>query len=519
MLGVSVAVIVLVSASSPMTQSDRVANMHAREADWRVGPVVYQVFVDRFAPSTELAAKRSLYNSPRRLMDWNTLPSGGVSRPELGVWSHELDFWGGDLKSLRSKLDHVASVADVLYLNPIHEALTNHKYDATHWDQIAPEYGDWNEFRGLANDVHARKMRVIVDGVFNHCGRSNPIFSSAQSDATSKYRDWFTFDKSLPLGYRAWANVGNLPEVKLENEATRRYLWLDKDSVVAKFLKEGADGWRLDVAHELGLEYLRELTKAAHEHKAGSLVLGEVWNYPARWTLSMDGILNMFMGRLILDYTKGEFTSQQVGDAMNQVVADCGIEPLLRSWIVLGNHDTDRLATSLPNLKQRQFARALQFTMPGAPLVYYGDEIGMTGAGDPAQRAPMKWDVLTDKNDDWLYSQKLTEMRKQVRALRIGDFRALSGNKGLAFLRTTERPLEAAIVLANPTAEPITESWVVPDPTLMGYTLMKDAFSGQTARVQAGTLRMTIPPMTVFAMVIDDEAVPRGQYKRMKDGD
>lgn len=515
----ALAATVVASVSIPsMAPFDRVAAMKARDADWRIGPVVYQAFVDRFAPSANLDAKRSLYASPRRLMTWDQLPVGGTSRPDLGVWSHEVDFWGGDLSSLRTKIDHVAAVADVLYLNPIHEAFTNHKYDATNWGEIAPEYGTWNDFRGLVQDVHGRKMHLVLDGVFNHCGRANPIFQGALRDPKSAYRDWFIFDKALPNGYRAWAGVPNLPEVKLETLEARKYLWLDKDSIVAKYLKEGADGWRLDVAHELGLEYLTELTKAAHAHKKGSLVIGEVWNYPSRWTASMDGLLNMFMGSLILDFASGAFTPRQVSDALKEVVEDCGIEPLLRSWVVLSNHDTDRLATMLPNAADRQFAQTMQFVVPGAPVVYYGDEIGMKGAGDPAQRAPMRWDLVDAKNPDWAHSQKLVKLRREVRALRIGDCRVMSAERVLAFLRTTERPLEAAIVLANPSNAPVTETWVVPDPTLMGYTLLRDALSGESVRVLRGTLKATIPPKSIRVFVIDGEAGSRGQYKRMGDG-
>lgn len=509
----------LLTASFAMTPADRIETMHRRDADWRIGPIVYQVFVDRFAPSSDLDAKKALYSEPRRLRDWKQLPEGGTYSDKAGVWTHELDFWGGDIPALRKKLDHVEGLADVLYLNPIHEALTNHKYDATNYGRVDPMYGSQADFEGLASEVHKLKMRLVLDGVFNHLGRANPIFKEAQASSSSARRDWFLFDAKYPLGYRAWAQVANLPEVNLENVSARNYLWNDSNSIVSKWLKNGADGWRLDVAHEVGLEYLAELTKAAHKHKKDSLVIGEVWNYPSRWTAAMDGLLNVFMGRLILEIAQGNLTSRQANVSLNQLVADCGTEPLLRSWIVLGNHDTPRLATALPDPKARQFAQALQFTLPGAPLIYYGDEIGMTGADDPRQRAAMQWEKVTATNPDFAWTRKLTSLRKNTRALRIGDFRALECESLLAFLRTTERALESTIVVANPTDKPVSESFVVPDPTLMGFTLMKDKLSGAEVRVQAGILRPTVPPRTVMIFTIDDEAIGRGQYKRMKDGD
>jgi len=511
-------VAVWIGVAALAAASPRAEAMRRREADWRVGPVVYQVLVDRFAPSSRLEAKRSLYGPPRRLRAWSDLPEPGSPVPELGVWSHELDFWGGDLQSLIGKLDHVRSLADVLYLNPIHDALTNHKYDATDWRRISPEYGDWADFRSLARAVHASGVRLVLDGVFNHCGRSNPIFQEALANPASKRRSWFFFDDRYPAGYRAWAGVANLPEVRLESADARRYLWNGSDSVVARYLKAGADGWRLDVAHELGPGFLAEPTRAAHRHKSGSLVLGEVWNYPAGWTSVLDGLLNMFLGRVILELADGRLSPRQVGEALNELVRDCGIEPLLRSWIVLGNHDTPRLATVLPDRAKRRFAQALQFALPGAPLIYYGDELGMRGGDDPRQRAPMRWDLATEDNPDLQWVKRLVAVRRGLRALRIGDFRAMRGERALAFLRTTERPLEAVVVVANPSEASVDETWIVPDGTLMGYTLLRDALSGATARVLAGTLRATIPPRTVRVFAIDPEARDRGQYKRMPEG-
>lgn len=496
----------------------RIEIMRRRASDWRIGPIVYQVFVDRFAPSANLDEKRKLYAPPRRVLPWSEEPTGGHAVPEVGVYSHELDFWGGDLPSLLAKLEHVTGLADVLYLNPIHEALTNHKYDATDWIKVDPQYGTQADFAALVKALHSQKKHLVLDGVFNHCGRANPMFQEAKENPSSKYRNWFTFDPNLPLGYRAWAGVANLPEVNLENKATRDYLWNAPDSVVAHYLKEGADGWRLDVAHEVGPEYLSELTRAAHSHKPGSLVIGEVWNYPSRWTSSMDGLLNMFMGKFITSVADGSMGPRQANESLKELVADCGIEPLLRSWIVLGNHDTPRLATQIPDPKLRHFAQALQFTLPGAPLIYYGDEIGMKGGGDPAQRAPMKWDEVKPSNPDLKWTRQLISARRKTRALRVGDCRSLVGERLVAFIRTTERPLESTIVLANPSEKPVTESIVVPDPTVMGYTLFKDALSGSELRIEAGVIRPTVPPQSVMIFVIDDEAKGRGQYKRMKDG-
>ncbi len=165
-----------------------------RARDWRVGAVVYQVFVDRFAPSQSLAGKEAAYAAPKRLRAWGELPSPGRPPGAAGVWSHELDFWGGDLRSVGGKLEYVRGLgADVLYLTPIFASLTNHKYDAQDYRQIAPEFGTVQDLKDLASGLHRRGMKLILDGVFNHMGRTSPMFERARRDPASREWDWFFF--------------------------------------------------------------------------------------------------------------------------------------------------------------------------------------------------------------------------------------------------------------------------------------------------------------------------------------
>src|SRR5262249_16463118 len=148
---------------------------------------------------------------------------------------------------------------------------------------ISPEYGTHADFKRLAKDVHGDGMHLVLDGVFNHMGRTGPKFLDAIKNPASPYRDFFFIGPEYKLGYRAWANVPNLPELRLENQAVRDYLWAKPDSVVQTYFKEGADGWRLDVAFEIGYEFLADLTQHALKAKPGSWVGGETWNYPDTW--------------------------------------------------------------------------------------------------------------------------------------------------------------------------------------------------------------------------------------------
>ena len=256
------------SSANPTGQDLNAETFANRELDWRNGAIVYQVLVDRFAPSARLDDKRGLYPAPKVLRDWSELPKPGSYLSDAQLNSQELDFWGGDLASLSSRLDYIQQLgAGVLYLNPIHLAYTNHKYDALDFQEISPEFGDRTDFIRLAADVHARGMKLVLDGVFNHMGRNAPIFQDAITNPESVWRNWFAIGPQYDGGARVWTGYQNLPELHLENPAVRRYLYEDQDSVVRSYLRDGADGWRLDTAFELGHTYLRDLTRAAHAGK------------------------------------------------------------------------------------------------------------------------------------------------------------------------------------------------------------------------------------------------------------
>ncbi|MBC8066154.1 MAG: glycoside hydrolase family 13 protein, partial [Chlorobia bacterium] len=218
----------------------------ARAKDWRIGPVIYQVFVDRFFPPRNPIAKAKFFTGPRKLRNWDELPKGGTFLPEVGLWSHELEFWGGDLPGVQSKLGYISKLgADVLYLTPIHQALTNHRYDAQDYLKVAPEFGTGKDLDRLISGTHGAKMRIVLDGVFNHVGRTSDLFQQASKNPKSPRRDWFYFGKEYKTGYRAWAGVGNLPALNLESRRVQDYIWRSKNSVVRHYLNRGIDGWRL----------------------------------------------------------------------------------------------------------------------------------------------------------------------------------------------------------------------------------------------------------------------------------
>ena len=506
---------------APGLASEPAGTYEARDRDWRNGAIVYQVLVDRFVPPADIAAKRKLYPPPKVLHPWSETAQPGVYLTDEKLNSQELDFWGGDLRSLATRLDYIQGLgADVVYLNPIHLAYTNHKYDAFDFKEISPEYGTQQDFKQLATGIHERGMKLVLDGVFNHMGRNSPKFQDAFKNPASPWRDWFAIGSQYEGGARVWTGYQNLPELNLENPAVRAYLYESADSVVRTYLREGADGWRLDTAYELGREYLGALTRAAHEQKPGSLVVGEIVNYPDEWLKSMDAVMNFTLRDILIGVANGELSGSMGARLTDRLVRDSGIEPMLKSWVVIDNHDIPRIATQLPDPAKRRLVQTLQFTLPGAPNIYYGAEVGMTGGADPANRGPMRWDLMTDDNPELVWMRQLVAMRKANRALRVGDFRLIESEQLFAFERHTDRALETIVVVANPTEHEVTERLMITNPDLMADTLMVDALnpsSEPVGKASSGFLKVVVPPRTALVLKLKERDLGGySRYKRVK---
>ena len=453
---------------------DDAAVFAAREADWRCGALVYQVLVDRFAPPADLAAKAHLYPAPKVLRGWHETPQRGENLEAARLWSHEIEFWGGDLASAASRLDHLQQLgADVVYLNPIHLAYTNHKYDALDYLQVSPEFGTRDDLRQFADAVHARGMKLVLDGVFNHMGRNAPIFQAAQADAASPWRSWFDFGEQHPGGARTWWLSQNLPELNLENPAV-------------------------------------------HDEKPGALVVGEIASYPAEWFGSIDAVMNFTLRDIILRTCGGRLDAATAMRMVHRLVDDAGIEPMLKSWTFLDNHDTPRQASTLPEPRARRLAQVLQFCLPGAPNLYYGGELGMAGSDDPEMRAPMRWDLVTDDNPDLAWTRALIALRRGQRALRVGNLRAVTSHRLLAFERHTDRVEDTVIVITNTSDTALTETVMTGNSRLMNTFRMLDLLgtAAEPVHSHCGLLTVTVPARGF--LVLQPEVRPAGGYSSYK---
>ncbi len=504
-------------AMAALTTTSAPSVFDLREQDWRNGSIVYQVFVDRFHASTPPSSRTEAYPAPRILKEWNDPVVPGQNNPQAGVWSHELQFWGGDLKGIEQKLEYIRSLGSgVLYLTPIFTGLTNHKYDGADYFSIAPEFGGEAAFASLMKAAQGKGMKLMLDGVFNHCGRVSPLFQAALKDEKHPKRDWFHIGPEFPNGYRGWVGVANLPAWNLENSAVREYLWKGRNSVVQHWLKQGIDGWRLDVAFELGPDHLRELTASAHAAKRGSAVVGEISGYPESWEEAVDGVFNFMAPNIIVEAVKGNITGNKASRLLERMTQDASLDHLLRSWTHLDNHDSARIASILPDPKDRALAWAGLFTLPGSPVIYYGSELGVPGAGDPANRAPMPWDKVTDNNPDYAWVKKLTHFRTRHRALRVGDFTPLETDSLIAYSRTTDKVRDSVIVVINPTDKEVTETFTTRMGRILSWGEFEDVLSGDKVRSMMGMFNTTLAPKSVRLYVpITDPARGALMYYRI----
>jgi len=464
-----------------------------RKKDWRVGAIVYQIFVDRFFAVNPAYNKLPSYAVVKK---WNELPERGVFLEKYGVYSHELEFYLGNLAGVCSKLDYLSTFkVDVVYLNPIFEALTNHMYDTWDYFKINPVYGDINSLKKLSDFIHKRGMYLILDGVFNHMGAGSPMFKEAANNKKSKFRDFFIFSKNNT--YAAWMNVKNLPCLNYKNPEVRDFIYKSKNSVVKFYLSQGlADGFRLDVAYDLGCEILKELKKEAEKVRKDAWIIGEVYNYPDGWFSGLSGILNMHLRKIIFSLIRRKLNPLIANMMIEKMIKDSGIENILKSWIVLDNHDIFRLNTEFKKEWQVKMARFLQFTLPGAVCMYYGSEVGMTGRKDPEQRAPMEWEKANNKNKWYRFHKELAQFREREPALRYGDYVPLYSDEVFAFLRRTDKVNETVVIVVNPYKKDKTVVLQVPDWRIQNGTKFNVIFSERirtkTYFIDAGVLELKV---------------------------
>ncbi|MFE1316202.1 alpha-amylase family glycosyl hydrolase [Kitasatospora phosalacinea] len=451
---------------------------HPGPPAWAADAVVYEVFPDRFdrgRTDRDGAGPRPDWAVP---CDWDDPVIGrGPETP------HQL--YGGDLDGVRARLDHIASLgADTLWLTPVFPARSNHRYNASAFDRTDPLLGGDAAYRALIDAVHERGWRILGDLTTNHCGDDHPWFTAARADQDSPERGMFWFADGGGTGdgpgYEAWMGVPSLPKLDWGSPALRRRMTDDPDAVVTRWLDFGLDGWRIDVANMTGRRGTADLTRATaarilramrrehpqslliaeHAHDASGDLDAGGWhgtmNYAGftrpvwSWLRGPDTALE-FLG-LPVDVPR--LPGELAAAAMRAFAARTSWRTLAHSWSILGSHDTARIRTVCGSAELAEVACGLMFTLPGTPVVYAGDEIGLRGSWGEDGRRPMPWHRPADWDLRTLAVHRaLAALRRARPALSRGGLRMLhAGADSLTYLRElgTERLLVHAARAAHP---------------------------------------------------------------------
>lgn len=422
---------------------------------WYREGIIYQIFVDRFFNGEDegkvLNPKKNTFiygnwdDSPMYIKDMD----GNIVR-----W----DFYGGNLLGVKKKLEYIKSLGvNVIYFNPIFDSPSCHKYDTGDYEKIDPMFGDEEIFKDLCSEAEKLGMRIILDGVFSHTGSDSKYFNKfgnydslgAYQSLQSPYYRWYRFN-DYPNLYETWWGFSNMPNVDELNPSYLDYIIRNDNSVIEKWLSLGADGWRLDVADELPDEFIKILKKKIKEVKKDSVLIGEVWEDASNkvsynrkreylFGYELDSVTNYPLRQIILDLVRNYIGSKYFIKKYLSLKENYPKEYFYSTMNMLGNHDTERVLTMLNNnVNLLKEAVVIQMTLPGVPLIYYGDEAGLTGGKDPSNRKSYPWG---NENKDILeFYRKISAIRVSEEVLRNGDIEFLDFNNGiLGYERTLNK--------------------------------------------------------------------------------
>jgi cyclomaltodextrinase len=409
--------------------------------DWIADAIFYQIFPDRFANG-------DAQNDPVNVQSWGSKPT-----------TH--GFQGGDLKGI---IEHFSYLLDLginaIYLNPIFRSTSNHRYNTTDYFMIDPKLGDMEDFQSLIRLAHSSNVKIILDGVFNHCGRGFFAFQDIlENQEYSAYTDWYhihhfpvkAYGTGKAQDYDAWWGFSSLPKFNTDNPKVRSYLL----SVARYWIEQGADGWRLDVPNEIDddsfwAEFRREVKAINRE----AYLLGEIWDINPRWVGDehFDGLMNYPLRDALIDFfIKGSLSATEFGSGLERLYRSYKQENNLAHLLPLGTHDTERVLTvSGGDKKQVKLITLTQFFFPGAPNIYYGDEIGMEGGKDPDCRRAFPWDKGNWDLEHHSYIKKLIRIRQRNPQLRKGTFeRCSEDNKRNSFVFSRSLAEQKAYLIVN----------------------------------------------------------------------
>jgi len=419
-----------------------------KTSEWFRKGAVYHIFVDRFSKSNNYENK-SRYK--RYHSDWYEKPYCTPSEGEEKYFPD--DFFGGNLQGIIDRLGYLHDLGiTTIYLSPVFESRSNHKYDTADYSKIDESFGNEEIFRKLCAEAESLGIKVMLDGVFSHTGDESIYFNKyenydsvgAYNSKESPYYDWYSF-KEYPDEYECWWDVLSMPTLNKENDEFRHFI-NGPEGIASKWLRNGASAWRLDVADELPMDFLRELRKAVKKEKSDSILLGEVWEDASNKVAydelrnycygdSLDSVMNYPLREALIEFIMGRISGKKTLSILNSQLENYPEEFLLENMNLIGSHDRARIRTVLsgaphtdgmtredqaeykPEPEQAIHASArtkclvsILFTMPGVPHIYYGDEAGLEGMSDPFNRSCYPWG--REDKDLIRFFKKITRFRR-----------------------------------------------------------------------------------------------------------
>ncbi|AKA69798.1 glycoside hydrolase family 13 protein [Clostridium scatologenes] len=443
--------------SSPLPYQITVFEKGYTTPNWFKNSTIYQIFVDRFFNGND---DNSILNPKKNTFiygNWYDEPMY-IRNPETNEilrW----DFYGGNLKGVLKKLDYLKDLGiNIIYFNPIFEARSNHKYDTGNYKKIDSMFGDEALFKLLVKEASLRGINIILDGVFSHTGSDSLYFNKydnydslgAYQSKDSKYYSWYNF-KNYPNDYESWWGVSDLPNVNELNEDYLNYIIKDEDSVINHWVKAGVKGWRLDVADELPDEFIKELKKVSSNANSDSIVIGEVWedasnkiSYSKRRQYflgkELDSVTNYLIRDNLLNFLWNNINAETLSNKFMSLYENYPRHNFYSLVNLIGSHDVERIYTLLKQtannymvnssdnlddicFKLLKIMTLIQFTFPGVPLLYYGDEAGLEGLKDPYNRATYPWGFENKEILNWY--KNLIHIRNDNKALRTGKWKQM----------------------------------------------------------------------------------------------
>ncbi len=431
---------------------------------WLNGGIIYQIFPDRFYNSGSV--KQNIPDDRYICDDWSKQPE---YRQKNGICSLSNDYYGGDLKGITEKLPYIAQLGvNCIYLNPIFEAHSNHRYNTADYFKIDPHLGTEKDLVTLCKKANKYGIKIILDGVFSHTGDDSVYFNrysrydsvGAYNSDSSPYYKWFKFE-DWPEKYDSWWGITTLPEVRENNKEYTEFI-TGENGVIRYWLKKGISGWRLDVADELPDVFIEHIRTALKKEKNDGYLLGEVWedasnkiSYGARRKFllgcELDSVMNYPYANAVVDFiqygdacrfvdTVLDITENYPPQAVNTLMNHIGTHDTARILTRLGKynpHISDRHWQSLQKLSKDEYeyavkrlkcAATLQYTIPGVPSLFYGDEAGIEGYNDPFCRATYPWG---HENTELLeFYKKLGQFRANSSCFKTGEFIPIHSEDG-----------------------------------------------------------------------------------------